>query len=231
MSASAVFPADLRTRRARYDLWLKETGPAVAPPVLGLEPDATLSLDVAGLAERGWDDLPLHWTPENGKVLHGGYGEDRAIYDAPAFRGAGEPRTLHLGLDIFAHAGTEVFAPLDGCVHSLQRNDNEKDYGPTLILQHETGTGFDLFTLYGHLAADVLSSLAPGDAVGAGQKLGELGDSHVNGGWAPHLHFQVMLDLLGHRGDFPGVCRKSEADLWLTLCPDPRPLLGLPPRS
>ena len=65
----------------------------------------------------------------------------------------------------------------------------------------------------------------------AGQKLGELGDSPVNGGWAPHLHFQVMLDLLGHSGDFPGVCRKSEADLWLTLCPDPRPLLGLPPRS
>ena len=227
MSARTLFQAALNDLRKRYDAWLA-TSPQVTPPMRGLTDEGTLPLDKAGLAARRWSDLPIDWIPADGRVLHGGYGENRAIYDTPIFNPPGdEPRTLHLGLDVFTAAGAPVFAPLDGQVHSLQRNDNQKDYGPTLILQHEVEPGFCFYTLYGHLDPSLLDTLQPGDKVKAGQEIARLGDSSVNGGWAPHLHFQVMLDMLGKSGDFPGVCRKSEAAQWLQLCPDPRALIGL----
>lgn len=41
---------------------------------------------------------------------YGGYAEDRSVYTQELFAPAGEePRTVHLGLDIFAPAGTEIF--------------------------------------------------------------------------------------------------------------------------
>ncbi|MCH2457451.1 MAG: peptidoglycan DD-metalloendopeptidase family protein [Henriciella sp.] len=227
MSDKTISPRALSELRTRYDAWLA-TSPPVTPPMRGLSNEGTLPLDEAGLAARGWSDLPIDWIPADGGVLHGGYGEDRAIYDTPIFNPPGdEPRTLHLGLDVFTAAGKPVFAPLDGQVHSLQLNDNEKDYGPTLILQHDVEPGLRFYTLYGHLDPSLLDTLQPGDQVERGQAIARLGDSSVNGGWAPHLHFQVMLDMLGKAGDFPGVCRKSEAAQWLQLCPDPRALIGL----
>ena len=42
-----------------------------------------------------------------------------------------------------------------------------------------------------------------------------------NGNWAPHLHFQILLDLLDYTEDFPGVQTYQEQDLWADLCPDP----------
>lgn len=220
--------ARIETRAARYRAWLASRETAPPDMVKGLATARHLPLDRDGLAARGWDDLPMDWLPEDGVIYAGGYGEDRAIYDTPIFNPPGEePRTVHLGLDIFAPAATPVFAPLNARVHSLRRNDNPKDYGPTLVLEHEHGAGLTFFTLYGHLGADVLDWLRPGDPVSAGDRVGELGASTINGGWAPHLHFQVMLDMQGRSGDFPGVARRSEKDAWLALCPDPRPLLGL----
>ncbi len=35
----------------------------------------------------------------------------------------------------------------------------------------------------------------------------------TNGDWAPHVHFQIILDLLDLGRDFPGVCRASEREL------------------
>ena len=55
-------------------------------------------------------------------VRAGGYGEDRSNYTQALFAPAGEePRTVHLGLDIFAPHGTDVFAPLASRVHSAAR--------------------------------------------------------------------------------------------------------------
>lgn len=230
MSAETRFPADLTERRALYDRWLASTGLKRRPLMDGLQAEATLELDAPGLAMNEWDDLPIDYVPPGGAVLHGGYGEDRAIYDTPIFNPPGaEPRTTHLGLDVFATAGAPVFAPLDGRVHSLRRNDNAKDYGPTLILEHTPQADVVFYTLYGHLAPSVLDRFQTGDPVRAGDEIAQLGASDVNGGWAPHLHFQLILDLMGHSGDFPGVCTKSDADHWLTLCPDPRPFLSLLP--
>ena len=158
---------------------------------------------------------------------HGGYGEDRSVYTQALFTPQGEePRTVHLGLDIFAAAGAEVYTPLPGRVHSSQINDNPGDYGPTIILEHAIKGGA-FYTLYGHLSRESLKGLKPGAAFMAGERIASLGTRNENGGWPPHLHFQIILDLKGKRGDYPGVCKRSEREHWLSVCPDPRPLLGL----
>lgn len=158
----------------------------------------------------------------------GGYGEDRSNYTSALFApGDDEPRTVHLGIDVFASAGSAVFAPLDAQIHSFADNARPEDYGPTIILRHEPEPGVVFHTLYGHLSRDSLTGLAEGAAIRAGQRIGALGTREVNGGWAPHLHFQIILDMGDLKGDFPGVCRRSERERWLALCPDPAPLLGL----
>lgn len=158
----------------------------------------------------------------------GGYGEDRAVYTQALFAPEGEePRTVHLGLDVFAPAGADVITPLNARVHSSRINDQPGDYGPTIILEHTPIPGLTFHTLYGHLSRDSLKGLRPGAAFMAGEKIAELGTKRENGGWPPHLHFQILLDIGGAKGDYPGVCKRSERDHWLSICPDPAVLAGL----
>ena len=161
-------------------------------------------------------------------IRAGGYGEDPAIYTQSLFAPEGEePRTIHLGVDIFAPAGAEIYTPLSGRVHSSRINDNPGDYGPTIILEHTPVPGLTFHTLYGHLDRDSLKGLKPGTAFMAGEKIAELGTKRENGGWTPHLHFQILLAIGSAKGDYPGVCKRSEREHWLSICPDPAPLLGL----
>lgn len=160
----------------------------------------------------------------------GGYGEHRTLYsrsrvfDAP---GGGEPRRLHLGTDIWGGAGTPVFAPLEGTVHSLAFNDAFGDYGATLILEHEVA-GFRFYSLYGHLSLASIREKREGQEIGRGECLAAFGEPAENGQWPPHLHFQLIIDLEGNKGDYPGVCRYSERERYLANCPDPKPLLDVP---
>lgn len=151
----------------------------------------------------------------------GGYLENRVIYRrSPHFDAATEPRSLHLGVDAWVPAGTPVAAPLAATVHSLADNNNFGDYGPTVILQHELeGTIF--LSLYGHLTRTDLPGLRAGQALAAGQVFAHVGPHPENGDWPPHLHFQLIADLQGCRGDFPGVAAPSERAYWAALCPDP----------
>ena len=159
----------------------------------------------------------------------GGYGEDRGLYRMSRhFDGSdgAEPRTLHLGIDLWLAAGTAVHCVLGGTVHSLRDNAVFGDYGPTVILEHEF-EGERFFTLYGHLARTTLARLAPGQRLETGELLGWLGAPDENLGWPPHLHFQIVRDLGGRSGDYPGVCRPSEAAQWLAGSPDPNLLLRI----
>jgi 4-aminobutyrate aminotransferase-like enzyme/Ser/Thr protein kinase RdoA (MazF antagonist) len=54
-----------------------------------------------------------------------------------------------------------------------------------------------------------------------------LGEPHQNGGWSPHLHFQLALTTSGFGHDWPGVADPDEADLWTAICPNPAALLNL----
>ena len=164
----------------------------------------------------------------------GPYGEKRSVYATDQFGDAASPerRTRHLGIDVFAPTGTPVHAPLPGKVAFVAYNAEPLDYGHTLILEHETGDGARFWTLYGHLGASLPGLIKVGQTVAPGQLIAHLGDWHENGGWAPHLHFQVMTDLLTqHQGNFFGVGHDSLWDVWSGICIDPNLILRLAPES
>lgn len=157
----------------------------------------------------------------------GGYNEHRTLYARSRHFDTGtEPRRLHLGVDIWGPAGTRVMSPLDGIIHSFAFNNNDSDYGATLVLTHHLeGMGFH--SLYGHLSLSSLKNLREGAAICKGQVIGELGMRFENGNWPPHLHFQLIRDMQGWKGDYPGVCKFSEREQWLENSPDPKWLLGI----
>lgn len=159
----------------------------------------------------------------------GGYLEPRVLYSSPLFSGTGSGRrSIHLGIDYFVEPGTAVRAPLPGVIHAFADNVQPLDYGPVIILRHTTGDGDEFFTLYGHLTRESLAALTPGAAVAAGDRIGAVGTADVNGGWTPHLHFQIITDLLDMGCDFPGVCRASASAVWAELSPDPNLIARLP---
>ncbi|HEY6285268.1 MAG TPA: phosphotransferase, partial [Ktedonobacteraceae bacterium] len=172
---------------------------------------------------------------ESSRVGIGRYNEARPIYTSDHYKLAGndgpEWRTIHIGLDVFMEAGTPILAPLDGVVHSFRNNDSPLDYGPTIILQHivsDKDTQLTFYTLYGHLSADSLEGLYEGKLVDQGTPFCKIGNYAVNGGWPPHLHFQIITDLLDRAGEFPGVARPSQREVWLSLSPDPNLIVGIP---
>ncbi len=86
---------------------------------------------------------------------------------------------------------------------------------------------FDFFTLYGHLSLADIQNLKEGQEVKRGQKFAHFGKPAENGQWPPHLHFQIIENLSGYRGDYPGVCKLSEREKYLANCPDPGIILQL----
>lgn len=163
------------------------------------------------------------------KVAYGGYNEKRNLYqNSEIFNDekTPSPRNIHLGLDFWCDTGTAVLAPLEGTIHSFQDNTGFGNYGPTIIIEHN----FDdkqFYTLYGHLKRESIQNLSFGQIIEAGEKIAELGSPKVNGGYAPHLHFQIIEDLQGNSGDYPGVAAKEDLPLYLNNCPDPNLLLKI----
>lgn len=160
----------------------------------------------------------------------GGYAEHRTVYRfSRVFDAAGkedEPRRLHLGTDIWGRPHTAVMAPLDGIVHSFAFNNQPGDYGATIILTHQL-PGISFNTLYGHLSLNSLKNMQEGTRIEAGEVFAEIGIPAENGGWPPHLHFQVILDMGDRKGDYPGVCKYSEKEKWLANSPDPGIILQM----
>jgi 4-aminobutyrate aminotransferase-like enzyme len=217
--AASIFEPDLRTARSVvFDL-------SVGSTFLSADPSAS---ETPNLREA----ISREMKTANASVGVGRYNEARLLYTSPLF-GAGENptderRTIHLGIDLFAAPGTPIRAPLDGVVHAVAINTAPLDYGPLVILRHTTSDGLEFFTLYGHLARDTFDALRPGQRIARGQQFACIGDVLENGGWAPHLHLQIIVDLLDHRSDFPGVARASQRKVWTSLSPDPNLLLGVP---
>ena len=194
-------------------------------PVLDLSVESSDSLNEIGETAK-IEKAILRRIEDAGKAIGWGrYNEPRTCYAGEQFGGE-ERRTIHLGVDLFADVGTEVFCPIEGKIHSFQDNQLDFDYGPTIIIEHQTDAGEIFHTLYGHLSRESLAGLQIGQPISTGQKVGSMGDMSVNGGWPSHLHFQVMIDMFEKRGDFPGVAAPSEIDVWLSNGPDPNLILG-----
>nr|MBA2330116.1 peptidoglycan DD-metalloendopeptidase family protein [Flavisolibacter sp.] len=158
----------------------------------------------------------------------GGYDEHRSLYKRSSVftTDDDEDRRLHLGIDIWGKPHTAVMAPLDGIVHSFAFNNAFGDYGATIILTHQLG-GQTFYTLYGHLSLNSLKNLMEGERIEKGDKFADFGIPMENGHWPPHLHFQVIADLQGYKGDFPGVCKYSEREKYLANSPDPDLILQM----
>src|SRR5436190_15775706 len=141
----------------------------------------------------------------NAKYGIGGYNEDRILYQRSKHFDGSEQRTIHLGIDIWAAAGTKVYVPVGGTVHSFAFNNNFSDYGATIILQHQLETVV-FYTLYGHLSLADIAHLKEGKFISRGELLAHFGTPQDNGNWPPHLHFQIINDIRLNKGDYPGVC-------------------------
>jgi 4-aminobutyrate aminotransferase-like enzyme/Ser/Thr protein kinase RdoA (MazF antagonist) len=161
----------------------------------------------------------------------GRYLEPRAFYLTDAFAGReGDPRerrTVHLGIDLFTHEGTDIRAPLAGKVRAIENNSARLDYGPTVVLEHQSPHG-RFWTLYGHLSMESIDALEIDREIKAGEQFARLGGPPENGDWPPHLHFQIVTHFLGHGGDFPGVALPRERSVWASFSPDPNAILRLP---
>lgn len=171
----------------------------------------------------------------NARYLIGGYREHREMYrrsglfdkNLPGTSNTNEePRSLHLGTDIWGPVGTKIFAPLGGMVHSFAFNNNHGDYGATIILQHQLDT-WNFYTLYGHLSLKDIGHLREGQFISRGEEFAHFGPPIENGNWPAHLHFQVIFDLGNYQGDYPGVCKLSESIYYLDNCPNPDAILQL----
>jgi very-short-patch-repair endonuclease len=144
--------------------------------------------------------------------------------------GLGMGRSLHLGIDIWGKPYTKVIAPLNGIVHSFAFNNAFGDYGATIILTHNLD-GESFHTLYGHLSLNSIKNIQEGDVVRKGDVIAEFGIPFENGQWPPHLHFQIIKDLQGMKGDYPGVCAVSEKEFYLNNCPDADLIVGMMAKS
>ena len=229
----------------KIQCWLKANGKSAAPVLdVDLRAEGSLVFDLGVSSLLVGADPTASETPALTETIFsamkragvrvgvGRYNEARPLYRSPLFGSVDHPveerRTIHLGIDLFVEPGTAVRAPLDGVVEVLANNRAPQDYGPLVILRHRTSEGEEFFTLYGHLSTETLSALHLGQRISASQQFARVGTCQENGGWPPHLHFQIILDLLHLGADFPGVAYASERAVWTGLSPDPHFLLGIP---
>jgi len=211
---------------------------AAIGPVLSLDLNgpAVCRLDFSA-SNPFWQDVALEDTAgfealvqellrtQNATVGVGGYLEDRVIYRrSEHFTTVSEKRTIHLGVDVWLPAFTPVLAPLAGRVHSFRDNNNFGDYGPCIILEHELDNQI-FYTLYGHLTRASLRGVAVGQRINKGEVFAQVGPFPENGDWPPHLHFQIITNMLGLTGDFPGVCAPSQLEQFRQICPNPNLVL------
>ncbi|WP_416440941.1 peptidoglycan DD-metalloendopeptidase family protein [Leeuwenhoekiella sp. A16] len=175
------------------------------------------------------DFIKQYLSKKGTKIAYGGYNEKRDIYNRSTHfttTDAASQRNIHLGVDIWADAGTPVLTPVSGKVHSFKDNTNHGDYGPCIILEHTTPQ-LTFYTLYGHLSRESLIHLKEGQTFKAGAEIATLGKPFENGDYSPHLHFQVICDMQGKTGDYPGVSSKNDLNFYLENCPNPNLLLKI----
>ena len=215
--------------------WLYASDRTQPSPILGAEVLGAVELDLRpgsqifeGPAAQLQQNLDKRMSDAGAVIGIGRYAETRPIYTEPMFEvetNLGPARRdVHMGLALFAPASTPVFAPLSGTIVGLANNPGSQDYGPTIILEHDLD-GLKFYSLYGHLSQESLDKNSIGKIVRPGQWLASFGDEKINGGWPPHLHFQLIGHLLGNQHEFPGVVWRGELDAMRLLCPNPIPLI------
>ncbi|MBC2886165.1 aminotransferase class III-fold pyridoxal phosphate-dependent enzyme [Ochrobactrum sp. CM-21-5] len=210
--------------------------PAPATMTKALVPygDASHVMTVASAEQRPkeatewWDDFCAR---NHVQLGIGPWGEKRTVYTDEAFRSRfveGERRVHHLGLDLFMPAGTPLYAPLDATVKSVEIETVPLGYGGLIALEHKPEGCPPFITLWGHMAHEASARLEPGQHLSAGDLVGYMGDINENGGWTPHLHFQISTDTRLSATEILGVGESAFLDVWADLFPDAAILAGIP---
>jgi murein DD-endopeptidase MepM/ murein hydrolase activator NlpD len=152
----------------------------------------------------------------------GRYDEDRVnMYDQEIFEGR---RTVHMGIDIGAPIGTLVHSFWEGWIYACGYNREPGDYGHVIVTEHRLD-GLSLWALYGHLSEPSIAGKLNGQKICHGEVLGTIGRETENGGWPPHLHFQLSYTRPATH-DLPGVVAPADRAQALLDYPDPRLVLG-----
>jgi len=180
-------------------------------PVVNLPEDYTV-LDLSGGT----------WTPPKTEYSVGKYDEVRPnMYNTELFGGT---RLIHMGIDIGGPVGTPCMAFADGEVSHFGYNPEPGDYGNVVITRHDIG-GTTVWALYGHMDAASIEGKTVGQKVSSGKVIAWFGTYAENGGWEPHLHFQLSL-VEPETHDLPGVVAPEDREQALLDYPDPRLVLG-----
>ncbi len=168
-------------------------------------------------------DLSVNpWIPSKTEFSIGKYDEVRPdMYVTPIFKGI---RNIHVGIDINGPIGTPCMAFTDGIISHFGYNPEPGDYGNVIILKHNI-SGMDIWALYGHLSSESIEGKSVGQKVGRGETIAWFGPENQNGGWEPHLHFQLSL-IEPRTHDLPGVVSSEDRIQALRAYPDPRIILG-----
>jgi 4-aminobutyrate aminotransferase-like enzyme/Ser/Thr protein kinase RdoA (MazF antagonist) len=213
--------------------WLATTEAKISDVVMPPFADAKkIWLDWSGENKniaRSWEAIEAEMHAASADVAIGHYCEDRNVYESDFFVDEGkESRTVHLAVDLFAPAGTPVYAALDGKVFLFHDNTAHLDNGPMIVLEHVTDQGVKFHTLYAHLSRASLDGLSVGKEIKSGQQIATMGTEEVNVGWPPHTHFQLIMDLCDMAHDIWGVAAISELPVWRSMCPNPNLILRIP---
>jgi murein DD-endopeptidase MepM/ murein hydrolase activator NlpD len=179
-------------------------------------------------AEYDIFDFTESYDPKRLRGLYGvgRYNEDRrGMYTTELFSPESKnARTIHMGVDIGAPAGTDVYAFDDGFIFLTGINAAPGDYGGTIITEHRY-EGRSLWALHGHLSHASTARWKSGDPIKKGDVIASIGDESENGGWNPHLHFQLAWRKPASC-DLPGVVSAADREQALLDYPDPRLVLG-----
>ena len=213
--------------------------PAPATMTKALVPygDETHVMTVASAEQRAreatewWDNF---CTENNVQLGIGPWGEKRTVYTDTAFESRfieGQRRIHHLGVDLFMPAGTPLYTPLAATVVSVEIEREPLGYGGLVKLEHRPEGCPPFVTLWGHMAHEALGRLKPGERLEAGDLVGHMGDIHENGGWTPHLHFEMTTDINLSATEILGVGEAAYLDVWADVFPDVAGLAGIPPET
>ncbi len=141
---------------------------------------------------------------------------------------SGKKKDMHLGIDIYAKAGTNIRSPLNGKVFTLNKNSAEHECRTKLILEHKINQYIKFYTIYGNLSKKSLVSLKIDQNIKKGNIIGQIGNSNTKSALPEHLHFQISIDMMSDQLNFPAVSERSLLDFWSKISPDPNLILEIP---
>jgi hypothetical protein len=121
----------------------------------------------------------------------GGFLENRAELIGFLETSCQDKCMIHLGIDINnIKPGIDIKTPCDvSIVHVFKDTSLLNGWGGRVIMKMNQKYKNSSYLIFGHLSHNLPNI---GDTFKRGEIIGQLGDTHENGGWFPHLHVQCI---------------------------------------